>query len=56
VRLSDPAGRDAFLQVVRHADVVIDNYKPGVMDKLGLSPAALHINSSGTGKVSTLSI
>jgi crotonobetainyl-CoA:carnitine CoA-transferase CaiB-like acyl-CoA transferase len=42
VRLSDPAGRDAFLQVVRHADVVIDNYKPGVMDKLGLSPAALH--------------
>lgn len=36
VRLGDPAGRRALLAVVARADVVLDNYKPGVMDKLGL--------------------
>jgi crotonobetainyl-CoA:carnitine CoA-transferase CaiB-like acyl-CoA transferase len=41
VRLNEPAGRQVLLQVVRHADVVIDNYRPGVMAKLGLDHATL---------------
>ena len=42
LRLARPDGRDVFLRLARHVDVVIDNSKPGVMDKLGLGPDSLH--------------
>jgi len=35
--LSRPEGRDVFLQLVEKADVVVDNFKPGTMEKLGIS-------------------
>ncbi|KAA8877304.1 CoA transferase [Nocardia colli] len=35
------AGRQAFLRLARNSDVVIDNYRADVMDKLGLSPEVL---------------
>src|SRR5688500_9803067 len=41
VRLREPAGRELFLDLVRTADVVLDNHKPGVMDRLGLGPTVL---------------
>jgi crotonobetainyl-CoA:carnitine CoA-transferase CaiB-like acyl-CoA transferase len=41
LRLSDPAGRRALLAVIAGADVVLDNFKPGVMDKLGLGHEAV---------------
>jgi crotonobetainyl-CoA:carnitine CoA-transferase CaiB-like acyl-CoA transferase len=41
VRLTDPAGHAVVLDLVRRADIVIDNYKPGVMAKLGLDHASL---------------
>ena len=34
-------GRDAFLRLARTADILIENYRPGVMDALGLGFAAL---------------
>ena len=34
--LPTPRGRDAFLRVVAHCDVVIENYRADVLDKLGL--------------------
>jgi alpha-methylacyl-CoA racemase len=34
--LKDPDQRDAFLQMVDSADAVIESFRPGVMDKLGL--------------------
>jgi crotonobetainyl-CoA:carnitine CoA-transferase CaiB-like acyl-CoA transferase len=42
LRLLDPEGRALFLELAKTADVVLDNQKPGVMDKLGLGPDVLH--------------
>ena len=33
-------GRDILLGLVRHCDVVLENFRPDVMDRLGLSAAA----------------
>ena len=39
--LTQPEGRDLFLRLVEKADVVLENYRPEVMRKLGLSYDAL---------------
>jgi crotonobetainyl-CoA:carnitine CoA-transferase CaiB-like acyl-CoA transferase len=36
LNLKDAAGREAFLKLCRRADVVIEGFRPGVMDKLGV--------------------
>lgn len=37
--LKSDAGRDIALRLIAHSDVVIQNLRPGVVDKLGLGPA-----------------
>ena len=39
--LKDPAGRAAFLKLVADADVLVENYRAGVMERLGLGYEAL---------------
>jgi len=41
LNLRKPGARDLFLDLVRQADVVIDNYRFGVREKLGIEYAAL---------------
>ena len=36
LNLRDPEGKEIFLRMVEEADVVIENYRPGVMDRLEL--------------------
>jgi crotonobetainyl-CoA:carnitine CoA-transferase CaiB-like acyl-CoA transferase len=44
--LTTPAGRDVFLELVRVADVVWENFRPGVLEKLGCAAAALRALNS----------
>lgn len=39
--LKKPEGRDLILKLAAQADVVLENFRPGVMDRLGLGYAAL---------------
>lgn len=39
--LRTPAGRDAVLDLVRHSDVVIENFRPGTLEGWGLGPDVL---------------
>jgi len=56
--LAQEAGRDIFLRLVEHCDVVIENYRADVMDKLGLPyevlrerrPDLIMVSMAGFGK------
>jgi crotonobetainyl-CoA:carnitine CoA-transferase CaiB-like acyl-CoA transferase len=36
--LKSPAGRQVLLRLVREADVLVENFRPGAMERLGLDP------------------
>jgi CoA:oxalate CoA-transferase len=42
LNLKDSAGRDAFLRLAESADVVVQSYRPGVADKLGVGWEDVH--------------
>ena len=56
--LGSAGGRGAFLRLVRDADVLIENYRPGTMEKLGLgygtlkaeNPALVYCAVTGFGR------
>jgi alpha-methylacyl-CoA racemase len=41
IDLKNPLGREAFLRLAAGADVVVESFRPGVMDRLGIGFAAL---------------
>ena len=55
--LKSDAGREAFLRLAREADVVLENYRPGVADRLGIgyevlaaaNPRLVYVAISGFG-------
>ena len=55
--LKRPEGRDLLLDLARTADVLVDNLRPGVLDRLGLddralraaSPRLVHTSITGFG-------
>lgn len=61
--LKKPAGKDVFRRLVRGADVVLENFRPGVMSRLGLgfdelkneNPRLVYCAISGFGQSGELS-
>jgi formyl-CoA transferase len=47
LNLKSAAGRDAFRRLARRADILIENYRPGVMRSLGLEYDALSADHAG---------
>ena len=55
--LRDDSGKEAFLRLLEKADVVVENFRPGVMDRLGLGygelsrlkPSLIYCSISGFG-------
>jgi alpha-methylacyl-CoA racemase len=56
--LKSPSGRQAFLRLAATADVVIESFRPGVVDRLGigydvvraLNPGVVYCSTSGYGQ------
>jgi alpha-methylacyl-CoA racemase len=40
--LKDPAGQETVLRLVERADVLLEGYRPGVTERLGVGPADCH--------------
>jgi CoA:oxalate CoA-transferase len=40
--LKNPQGRDLLIDMIKHADVLVENFAPGVMARLGLGAEAMH--------------
>jgi formyl-CoA transferase len=63
LNLKDPDAKAMFLELVKKADVVIENYRPGTMEKLGLgydvlkevNPGIIYGSVSGFGHTGPLS-
>jgi len=57
VNLKDPRGREIFLKLVERSDVVVNNFMPGTMEKLGIAydtlsrvnPKIIYAQLSGFG-------
>jgi crotonobetainyl-CoA:carnitine CoA-transferase CaiB-like acyl-CoA transferase len=45
--LSRPRGAQLLLRLVRDADVLIENFRPGTLERWGLAPATLHEANPG---------
>lgn len=58
VNLKDERGKQIIRELVKEADVVVENYRPGVMERLGLgyddlkqvNPAIIYATGSGWGQ------
>jgi len=59
LNLRTPEGKELFLKMVEKADVVVENYRPGTMEKLGLdypvlakaNPAIVYCSLTGFGVI-----
>lgn len=57
IDVTRPAGREVLERLVRSSDVLVENFRPGVMDKLGLgydalsalNPGLIYLSISGFG-------
>ena len=53
VDLKDPEGREAFLSLAAAADVVVESFRPGVVDRLGVGYSSVSERNAGVIYCST---
>ena len=46
LNLKDDSDRELFLRLIDDADVLVENFRPGVLEKLGFGPDVLHARNS----------
>ncbi|MDL2286525.1 CoA transferase [Desulfococcaceae bacterium OttesenSCG-928-F15] len=64
LNLKSPAGKEVFMKLARDADVVLESFRPGVMDRLGLgyaelqriNPRLIYCNINGYGATGPLAM
>ena len=42
LNLRKPQGKELLLDLIERAQVLIENYRPGTLERMGLAPAVLH--------------
>jgi crotonobetainyl-CoA:carnitine CoA-transferase CaiB-like acyl-CoA transferase len=47
INLRMPAGRDTLLDLLATSQVLIENYRPGTLEQMGLGPEVLHARNPG---------
>ena len=47
INLRPQAGRDVLLDLIATADILIENYRPGTLEEMGLGPQVLHARNPG---------
>ncbi|MBF0529147.1 MAG: CoA transferase [Deltaproteobacteria bacterium] len=47
LNLKDERGKKILLELLRNADVMVDNFRPGVLDRLGLSYEKMKVHNKG---------
>jgi crotonobetainyl-CoA:carnitine CoA-transferase CaiB-like acyl-CoA transferase len=47
INLRPQAGRDALLDLLATSQVLVENYRPGTLETMGLGPAVLHARNPG---------
>ncbi|WP_280509720.1 CaiB/BaiF CoA transferase family protein [Nocardia farcinica] len=47
LNLREPAGRDLFLELVARSDIVVENFRPGTLEKWGLDYETLRARNRG---------
>lgn len=47
LNLGDPEGADVFLRLAAGADVVVENFRPGTLERWGIGPERLHEANAG---------
>ena len=45
--LRDDRGRDLFLRLAQRADIVVENFRPGTLERLGIGPEVLWQHNAG---------
>ena len=40
--LNQPKGQEIFRELIKHVDILIEGFRPGTLEKWGLSPKELH--------------
>ena len=56
--MKDPRGKEAFMKLAAKADIITENFRPGVVRKLGIdyeaisriNPAVIYASMSGFGQ------